>query len=147
MVELRPLLTADKAQWLALRHALWPDNALDELKDEVDAYEPGDPKATAIGAFDGDTLVAFAEASVRPWGDGCDTAPVGWLEGIYVAPAHRSAGIARRLVKAVENWTREKGLAELGSDALIDNTTSIARHGQWGFEQTKRVVMFRKRLG
>ncbi|WP_404401256.1 GNAT family N-acetyltransferase [Pelagibacterium halotolerans] len=146
MVELRPLLAADKAQWLTLRHALWPECATEKLVRELDDYDPGDPKATAIGAFDGDTLVAFAEATIRPRGDGCDTAPVGWLEGIYVTPEYRGAGIAHRLVKAIENWARDKGLAELGSDALIENAVSIARHGQWGFEETQRMVMFRKRL-
>lgn len=146
MVELRAILSADRPQWLALRHALWPDNDLAELGREINEYDPGNPKTTAIGAFDGDRLVAFAEASVRSWGDGCDTAPVGWLEGIYVAPERRGSGIARRLVAAVENWTRDKGLVELGSDAVIENQTSIARHAQWGFEETKRVVMFRKRL-
>lgn len=144
MIELRPLLAADRAQWLVLRQALWPGHDLEALGQEIDQYDPAN--TTAIGAFDGDTLVAFAEASIRPWGDGCDTAPVGWLEGIFVAPDYRSRGIARRLVMAVEAWTRGKGLTELGSDALIENATSIARHGQWGFEETKRVVMFRKRL-
>lgn len=146
MGELRALLAADRAQWLALRHALWPDNDPGELGREIDDFDPDDPNTAALGVFEGDRLIAFAEASIRSWGDGCDTAPVGWLEGIYVAPQHRGSGFARRLVEAVETWTRDKGLAELGSDALIDNHTSIARHAQWGFEETQRVVMFRKRL-
>jgi aminoglycoside 6'-N-acetyltransferase I len=146
MLEFRPLLPTDRTQWLGLRHALWPDNDLAQLGGEIDEYVPTNPKTTAIGAFDGDRLVAFAEASIRPWGDGCETEPVGWLEGIYVVPEYRGSGVARRLVAAVESWTRAKGLKELGSDALVENEISIARHAQWGFEETTRVVMFRKAL-
>jgi|TARA_A100001391_G_scaffold8217_3_gene5385 aminoglycoside 6'-N-acetyltransferase I len=85
-------------------------------------------------------------AGLGPWGEGCDTAPVGWLEAVYVVPERRRSGIARALVAAVESWSRTKGLKELGSDALIENALSIARHAQWGFVETERLVMFRKVL-
>ncbi|MEQ8446706.1 MAG: GNAT family N-acetyltransferase [Pelagibacterium sp.] len=146
MVEVRAHLPADRTQWLDLRQALWPDSDAAGLGGEIDEYLPTNHKTTAIGAFDSDRLVAFAEASIRPWGEGCDTAPVGWLEAVYVVPERRRSGIARALVAAVESWSRTKGLKELGSDALIENALSIARHAQWGFVETERLVMFRKVL-
>ncbi len=39
-----------------------------------------------------------------------------------------------------------RGLRELGSDALMDNTASHAAHRAWGFTETERVIYFRKVL-
>ena len=50
------------------------------------------------------------------------------------------------LIAAVEAWTREQGCTELASDALIDNAASHAAHAACGFEETERVVYFRKPL-
>ena len=84
--------------------------------------------------------------SERPWGEFCETAPVGWIESILVVPAARRTGIVRLLVDATANWSRARGLRELGSDVLMDNGASLMSHLSWGFEETMRVVMFRKRL-
>ncbi len=47
---------------------------------------------------------------------------------------------------AVAAWAKERGLTELASDALLDNSVSHAAHKAIGFEETERVVYFRKRL-
>jgi len=44
--------------------------------------------------------VGFVEVSLRPYAEGCDTRPVGYLEGGYVAPEWRGQGIGRALVEA-----------------------------------------------
>jgi aminoglycoside 6'-N-acetyltransferase I len=143
-ITLRPLAIGDRPAWTQLRHALWPRHSAAELGEElVGMLAEG---LAGFGAFDDDMLVGFAEASVRPYGDGCDTAPVAWLEGIYVAPGWRRRGIGARLVAAVEAWARDRGLRELGSDVEIDNATSLASHARWGFAETGRVVMLRKDL-
>ena len=143
-IALRGLGPQDHPAWAGLRHALWPHHPVDELLADLagmhgEAFEN-------IGAFAGTELVGFAEAEIRPYGDGCDTAPVAWLEGIYVAPLWRRQGIGRRLVEAVADWGRSQGMSELGSDAYLDNLQSRLSHALWGFEETKRVVMFRRRL-
>ena len=56
------------------------------------------------------------------------------------------ATAGRALIAAVEAWTREQGCTELASDALIDNAASHAAHAACGFEETERVVYFRKPL-
>jgi aminoglycoside 6'-N-acetyltransferase I len=141
---LRPLTLADRGAWAALRHALWPHHPVAELSADLDDMQ-GDGFCN-LGVFAGDELIGFAEAGIRPWGDGCDTAPVAWLEGIYVAPGARRQGIGRRLVEAVAEWGRAERLAELGSDALLDNLQSLLTHALWGFEETERVVMMRRKL-
>ncbi|HEU0223389.1 MAG TPA: GNAT family N-acetyltransferase [Paracoccaceae bacterium] len=101
---------------------------------------------------EGDILVA-AEAgalagciaiAVRPWADGCETAPVPYVEAWYVAPAFRRRGIGRALMRAAEHWARERGFTELGSDALLDNAASLAAHAALGFLPTQKVQFFRK---
>jgi aminoglycoside 6'-N-acetyltransferase I len=141
---IRALGLADVADWAALRHALWPHHPEAELRDELPALLAG--RFAGFCAFAGDELVGFCEVGERPYGDGCDTAPLAWLEGIYVIPNHRRQQVARRLVEAAETWARQHGYAELGSDARLANLISRLTHARWGFEETERVVMFRKRL-
>jgi aminoglycoside 6'-N-acetyltransferase I len=143
-IVVRRLGIADRAEWAALRLALWPHHTIEELGGELDDMLKGD--FAGFGAFDGSAPVGFAEASERAYGDGCDTAPVAWLEGIFVIEGYRRRGIAKRLVSAVEDWARSRGLSELGSDAALDNLTSRLSHALWGFEETERSVLFRKTL-
>ena len=42
-------------------------------------------QAAASSEVDDGALVGFVEVSERPWGEGCETAPVGWIESILVA--------------------------------------------------------------
>lgn len=143
-IVIRPFGLEDRADWAALRHALWPHHSIKELRDELADMLKGD--FAGFGAFDGPTPVGFAEVSQRPYGDGCDTAPVAWLEGIFVVRSHRRHGVGKRLVAAVADWGRSRGLSELGSDAELDNLTSRLSHALWGFGETERVVRFRKQL-
>ena len=69
-----------------------------------------------------------------------------FLEGIYVAAAHRRRGLAKRLTEGVAEWARAMGLDELASDALIDNAASHGFHLATGFAETERVVYFRRAL-
>jgi len=141
---IRRLGLADRTAWAALRHALWPYHPLEELDGELDQMLEGD--FAGFGAFEDGAPIGFAEVSQRAYGDGCDTAPVAWLEGIFVMPRYRQRGVGKLLVAAVEDWGRSRGLSELGSDAALDNLTSRLSHVLWGFDETERVVMFRKTL-
>jgi len=146
MAEIRALGEPDRVAWRSLRFALWPrddDGSFDT--DITDTLASGG-RLAAFGAFDGERLVAFVEVGERPRGDGFDTAPVGWVEGIYVAPSHRRSGIGVALIAAAEVWARARGYKELGSDVEAENTGSLSGHSAWGFEETRQLVIFRKRL-
>jgi aminoglycoside 6'-N-acetyltransferase I len=94
-----------------------------------------------------DGAAGFAEASLRrDYVNGCVTSPVVFLEGIYVEPRARRQGAARALVDAVEAWARQIGCSELASDALLENDDSHSMHRGLGFEETERVVYFRKEI-
>jgi len=91
-------------------------------------------------------LGGFISCSVRPWAEGCDSAPVPYIEGWWVAPDLRHVGVGRALVEAVEQWARARDFVELGSDVELDNVASLRAHGALGFEPTLRLQFFRKKL-
>ena len=136
-------------EWAAMRATLWPDAPLDEHQREIaEALQRFNPDRVVLLAFsDQKSIIGFAEASVRrdPV-NGCDTSPVTFLEGIFVKTAHRHEGAARLLLTAVEDWGRSKGCTELGSDADCENPEGLAFHASAGFEETERVVFFKKDL-
>lgn len=136
----------DVADWRAMRNALWPHAAAENL-DEITALLADADQAAFIARDDGGRPVGFAETSIRrDHVNGCDTSPVGFLEGIYVEEHARRQGVARQLVAAVADWSRQQGCLEVGSDAALDNDTSHRMHAALGFSETERVVFFRRVL-
>jgi aminoglycoside 6'-N-acetyltransferase I len=145
---IRAVDAGDVAALARLRAELWPDeDAAGHLQEALEALGRSD-REIAFLAFDADdAAIGFAEASLRhDYVNGTDSSPVGFLEGLYVVPAARRRGVGAALVAAVERWIRERGCAELASDALLDNVASHAAHAAYGFEETERVVYFRKFL-
>jgi aminoglycoside 6'-N-acetyltransferase I len=140
-------LPDDAVSWGRLRQALWPDEPHIDGNDELRAALEPPEAACVLLAVAGDAIVGFAEARLRSdYVNGTCTSPVGFLEAWYVQPEWRGRGIGRALVRDVEDWTRASGCAELASDALLDNLASHAAHLRCGFEETGRVVYFRKPL-
>lgn len=148
MVTIERCTERDLDAWASLRAALWPDAS--ETAHRIDLEDLLLTARSLTGFIARDpsgTPVAFAEAALRTdWVNGCETTPVAFLEGLYVTEAFRRQGIARGLIAAVENWARLLGCEELASDALLDNLDSHAMHGALDFEETERVVYFRKVL-
>jgi aminoglycoside 6'-N-acetyltransferase I len=131
--------------WLELRQALWSWAAEEHRAEALAAL--ANPDAITFLAYDEDHAIGFAEATLRrDYVNGCTTSPVGFLEGILVRETSRGRGVARALVKAVEDWTRSRGCRELASDAWIDDSNSHRMHGALGFSETERMVYFRKVL-
>ena len=147
-MEIAPATLQDAADWFALRRALWPEASDTDHHADIVRIASDPVRYGAFLARDAGAAVGFAEASLRhDYVNGCETSPVGFLEGIYTVPTRRQEGLARALTFAVEQWTRERGCSELASDALLDNIDSHRMHGALGFEETERVVGFRKVLG
>lgn len=142
------IATQDKAgEWAALRAALWPEGSSDEHRRDIDRIMAQPEKFVTFLACEDGAAAGFAEGSLRfDYVNGCETSPVTFLEGIYVRPEYRRKGIARRLCAEIERWGKKKGCSEMASDALIDNQISHAMHTALGFDETERVVYFRKRL-
>lgn len=132
--------TEDAPAWLALREKLWPDvgNAV-----EVAEYFALSQDGVVLLAERGGEVVGFAELSVRrDWVEGSTSSPVGYLEGLFVAEAHRRSGAGRALMAAARSWVLERGMTELGSDTELHNVTSQAVHAALGFVEVERQVNF-----
>jgi aminoglycoside 6'-N-acetyltransferase I len=144
----REALPADADTWLHFRERLWPDADPADLRRQVDAFFDSGIATVAVVmlAFDGDEALGFAEVSLRPYVPGASTAPAPFLEGWFVDPSARRSGVGRALVDAVERWIGERGYAELGSDAILENEEAAAAHKALGFREMERVRFFIKDL-
>jgi aminoglycoside 6'-N-acetyltransferase I len=145
---IEPCTLQSLEEWANLRHALWPEAPVQDHRSEAAAMLWEQKKAAAflVRLPDG-TAAGFAEVALRhDYVNGCTTSPVTFLEGIYVEPEHRRRGLARLLCRAVENWAMHLGCREFASDALLENTASQNMHKALGFEETERVVYYRKPL-
>ena len=150
-MHVRPATRQDAAAWSALRAALWPEGDAIELRAEVEAFFLGEVPPTLIAAVflaesDSGTLVGMLELSLRPYADGCESSPVPFVEGWYVAPRCRRQGVGSALVNAAEHWAMGQGYTEMASDALLENTISEHAHKALGFAEVERVIRFRKEL-
>ncbi len=146
-IVVRPVHRDDKAAWASLRRKLFPDFDPPEIDVFFDTgcFDGFDLCAVFVAEM-GDQLVGFAEASARPYAEGCATAPVTYLEAWFVEAAVRQTGVGKKLVDAVADWGRAHGMREFASDAEINNSTSHKAHQALGFEAVERIVCFAKKL-
>lgn len=147
----RPATEADLAAWAQLRRALWPDDEGESPSDHGDDMRGllarPDTQVCLLAIDERGQACGFAEAGLRgDYVNGTESSPVGFLEGWYVVPELRGNGIGRALIAAVEAWTKERGCTELASDSLLDDRQAHRAHAACGFEETERVVYFRKSL-
>jgi aminoglycoside 6'-N-acetyltransferase I len=140
--------SVEQPGWLTLRKALWPDSSDDELLAEMSLFLANPDRFVQFVAY-GPTRepIGFAEASMRyDCVNGTGSSPVLFLEGLYVRPASRRAGLARELVSTVAAWGMQRGCTEFASDTPLHNELSQAVHAALGFRETERVVYFCKEL-
>jgi aminoglycoside 6'-N-acetyltransferase I len=131
-----------------MRQLLWPA-APGEHAGEIARYFAGEYPLLdeVLVACDGEGRpIGFAELSVRSHVDSCESLGVGYLEGWFVDEAFRRQGAGAALIAAAERWARGRGCTEFGSDVEIQNDVSAAAHRALGFEETSRVITFRKSL-
>lgn len=119
---------------LALR--LWPDNVYEDLIDEFKSLIDHDNQR-----------VFLYHVSLRvDYVEGTETSLVGFLEGIFILPEYRNRGIVRALITACEQFAKENGCTEFASDCELTNIDSILMHEKLGFEETNRIVCFKKKI-
>lgn len=121
-----------------------------EIDDWFDAAESGGTTFVGVAvlvADRGDGLLAgFVEIGSRNYAEGCETTPVAYLEGWYVDPDVRRAGLGSSLFRAAETWARHHGFTEIASDTELGNEVSLQAHLALGFDEVERQICFRKRL-
>jgi aminoglycoside 6'-N-acetyltransferase I len=136
----------DKSDWLRLRQRLWPEAPIEYLDFDMDNRLADADYAIFVASGANGQLVAFIEAGLRDYGEGCESSPVGYIEAWFVEEQTRGQKLGRALVGAAEQWAREKGCAEMASDTWLENEAGIAAHLKVGYEEAERLVHFVKRL-
>ena len=111
-MSVRPFRPEDAVEVTAMMSALWPAG---------DPYDFSDESIFVWQRDDGPGLGGFVSFSVRAWAEGCESSPVPYIEGWWVAPNLRRSGEGRAL-------------------------GSLRAHEALGFEPTLRLQFFRKRL-
>jgi aminoglycoside 6'-N-acetyltransferase I len=129
-----------------MRVALWPEEASAGSDAEMREWHQRADGRVFVSIRPDGSLCGFVEAGTRAYAEGCETSPVGYIEGWYVDPDVRLQGYGRTLLEAAEEWARSAGYREMGSDALLDNTASHRAHERSGYEEVERLVVFRKSL-
>lgn len=143
---IRPVNAADQKEWLRLRQALWPEESVQSLVDDMQVWLQEDQCRAFAAERSGCGLCGFLEAAIRPCNANGAIGRFGYIEGWFVDPDVREQGIGAALVRAAADWIKEQGCQEILSDARIDNRLSQTAHAALGFVVVERLVHYRKML-
>lgn len=125
---------------------LWPEHTEAELS-RILKDCAGNAESAVFAFHEKGETVGTALCSLRhDYVEGCDSSPVGYLEGIYVQEGFRRSGVAKALVQECEAWAKDQGCTEFASDCELSNVDSLCFHLSIGFEEANRIICFRKAL-
>jgi GNAT superfamily N-acetyltransferase len=68
------------------------------------------------------------------------------LEGLVVADGQRGHGVGRKLVEAVEQWSRSRGLDQISLRSNVVRPESHSFYERIGYERFKTQHAYRKRI-
>lgn len=145
-MKVRAYRDTDWAGWLRMTLTLFPHYGAEDLASGMRQHRTRADAEVFVAEREGGAIAGFIEVGARPYADGCETTPVGYIEAWYVDPDVRRAGYGRALLGAAEDWARARGYREMASDAQLQNEISHAAHRHSGYEEVDRIVQFRKVL-
>lgn len=144
-IVIRRITGEDRGEWFNMRKGIWPEAPDEYLNYDMEEILASDRDVVFMAFVEG-RPAGLIEARLRDYGEGCETSPVGYIEGWFVYPDLRGSGVAGALVAAAEDWARGQGCTEMASDTWLDNAVSIRAHGKLGYREAERLVHFVKRL-
>ena len=125
---------------------LWDDCDFDE---ELENYQTliGSETEICYLVKNQAQYIAFIHLSTRhDYVEGATELPIAYVEGVYVKPNFQKQGVAKKLIRAAEDWAKQKGYKQMASDTGITNLVSIEFHKKIGFTEAERIVCFIKDL-
>ncbi len=146
LIDITKFVSSDLDDFLTMALALWPHHSRDELAKEFDRIMRA-PQETGFICRENGKAIGFITMSLR-FGHvtGATSKPVGYVEGIYVKEDHRNFGVARKLYEVGEQWAKNNGCKQVGSDTWDWNDDSIAVHEKLGYKKVCMLVCFIKNL-
>lgn len=136
---------SDKDLWLGMYRKLWPNHTDEALLAEIWRIGTSSKRSAFVAESEGIAL-GFAEYALRDYANGCNSQPVPFLEGVWVSDEYRGQGIAKALIEYLMEQAQRAGFKEFGSDVELTNYSSQLMHERLGFEQTEKVIYYRKML-
>ncbi|MCS7485193.1 GNAT family N-acetyltransferase [Marinomonas arctica] len=153
-MEIRRIKACEAMSWSTLRVDFLP--AIKDISQgEVDAFFQGNDsnqenisnvKEVLVALDDSQKMVGFIELNLRNNVPGSSQQTTPYIEAWFVSPDCQGQGIGKALIHAAEEWAKQQGFQELGSDAPITNEKSVNLHKQLGFNEIERVVCLLKVL-
>lgn len=102
---------------------------------------------TFLAKDSNENSIAFSTFSIRTdYVEGAGKSPTGYLESIYVEPEYRNLGIAKKFIELGEEWCKEKGCEQIGSDTWLNDSRAQNFHLRVGFQEEDRLVHFIKKI-
>jgi len=144
-ITIRRITPGDRDEWLKMRRGIWTDAPDEYLVFDMDEILASRDDVVFFAAVD-ENPAGLIEVRLREYGEGCETSPVGYIEGWFVYPEFRGRGLAGKLTQAAEAWAQEKGCSEMASDTWLENEASIRAHLKLGYAVVERLVHFVKPL-
>jgi len=134
-------------EWRRMRHELYGELSAQFHEAEMELIFSSKEATCFIGLRESGAAVAMLEVSLRNFVDACLGGPVGYIEGIYVAPLERKQGYAGELIEFATSWFRSKGCRDMAADAELTNLIAQDFLTRAGFDETYRVVEYKRSLG
>ena len=131
-----------------MRLSYWPELGPAEHENAFDELFSGTSTSaiTLVAERENGRLGGFLQARTRSYAEGCSSSPVGYIENWWVDQDLRRSGVGALLISAAEAWARSLGLTEMASDTELANNQSQAAHQALGYNETERLIFFRKKL-
>lgn len=136
----------DRGSWLHLRHVCCPELGVAQHEAAITRVLAHPFQRAAFVCVDALVqLQGVVEVSRRPWVDGCESGPVGYVEALCISP-DADAGLAARLVSAAEDWSRKHGCREMACWASPSTGSEQAACLDLGYREVARLVVYAKPL-
>jgi len=145
-ISIRRATCDDIPEWLRMRHTLWSTSPIEDLRWGLEEILADPHQAVFLAVRENGRLCGFLEASSRDYAEGCETHPVGYIEGWFVEEDLRQRGVGRQLVWSAEEWARSLGMTEMASDTWLENDAGQQAHLKLGYQEMERLIHFAKKL-
>ena len=126
--------------WVGLRLMLW-GGTRSTLETEARDILDSESDACFLATTDSDKTIGFIEISIRS----ATFHTYAYIEGWYVAPAHRRQGIGTSLLDHAEQWLLHSAVEAIFSDTDQNiYPDSIAAHAHSGYEPVRHFTLLKK---